>query len=460
MTATTELAARLEQVVPAGQLCGDTAERETFAIYGRAPEVIARPHSAEEVAEVVKFAIVEKLGVLACGSRSKLEMGLPPQRYDIALDMKGLKAIAHYDAKDLTLSVDAGMELRELENRLAAERQFLPLAVPCFETSTIGGAVASGIDSSLRQQYGTSRDFLIGAEFVDGAGKLCKSGGRVVKNVTGYDLHKLLIGSLGTLAAITRLNFRTFPLPETHAGFLASFRNTEQALGFYGELQRSGLPLSDVELLAPDISGHLVDVLQKGTGGAPPELARDGWNLYAAFEGNEAIVKRMTSELQRRSQAAGAKYGEALDAGVDANLGGLLREAFDWLRWASPAAVILRFALPDLGGDGLIEILEMASECQVPSAFLFRARQVGYLTLLGEGVKAGEELNVRKLVERISKVVAKKDGSASLLHAPFALRQSDLERGKGRGDFAMMNRVKQSFDLNNVFGPGRFLGGI
>ena len=115
---------------------------------------------------------------------------------------------------------------------LAAQNQFLPLAVPCFGSSTIGGTVASGMDSTLRLQYGTARDLLIGAEFVDGTGRFCRSGGRVVKNVTGYDLHKLLIGSLGTLAAITRLNFRTYPLPELRGGFLAGFSSADAALVF------------------------------------------------------------------------------------------------------------------------------------------------------------------------------------------------------------------------------------
>src|SRR5262249_17594815 len=147
-----------------------------------------------EVAELVRFAVSHKLAVVCCGSRSKIELGMPPGRYDLAIDLTGLREIVHYDPDDLTLSVDAGLSLAELAGALAARNQFLPLAVPFAETATIGGTVASGVDSTLRLQYGAARDFLIGAEFVDGTGRLCKSGGRVVKNVTGYDLHKLLIG--------------------------------------------------------------------------------------------------------------------------------------------------------------------------------------------------------------------------------------------------------------------------
>ena len=116
-----------------------------------------------------------------------------------------------YDPKDLTLGVEPGVRVEDLLRALAEEKQFLPLAVPFADRATIGGVAAANSSSPLRHAYGGARDFCLGMEFVTGEGTPAKSGGRVVKNVTGYDLHKLLIGSLGTLAVITRVNFRTFP---------------------------------------------------------------------------------------------------------------------------------------------------------------------------------------------------------------------------------------------------------
>ena len=193
MSSIANFSGQLEKLVGSDRVRTSKAVLKEFAIAGRAPIAVLKPRSAEEVAEITRFAAAEKLAVVACGSRSKLDLGMPPQRYDLALDITGLCQIAHYDPGDLTVSVDAGIPLMELSKALAEKRQFLPLAVPCSATATVGGAIASGIDSMLRMQYGASRDFLIGAEFVDGTGKRCKSGGRVVKNVTGYDLHKLLI---------------------------------------------------------------------------------------------------------------------------------------------------------------------------------------------------------------------------------------------------------------------------
>ncbi len=125
--------------------------------------------------------------------------------------MTRLNKVIAYDPGDLTLSVEAGVPLAKLAQVLAEHRQFLPLAVPFVNRTTIGGLIASGVDSPLRQFYGTARDFLLGMEFVTGEGVAAKSGGRVVKNVTGYDIHKLMIGALGTLGVITRVNFKTFP---------------------------------------------------------------------------------------------------------------------------------------------------------------------------------------------------------------------------------------------------------
>src|SRR6516165_3432326 len=336
------LAAKLPGLLGATRVITAEDSLLSFAVDGISPAAIIQPASAEEVAEVVHFAASEELAIVSCGSRSKLELGMPPARYDIALDMTGLCRVAHYDAGDLTLSVDAGMPLRQLEQALAEKQQFLPLAVPCFETSTVGGAIASGIDSVLRQQYGTARDFLIGAEFVDGKGNLCRSGGRVVKKVTGYDLHKLLIGSLGTLGVITRLNFRTFPLPETCGGLMASFDSGERALALRNAVEASGLLVANLELLSPTMAGMTKALLEKEQGPVPGCLGGDSWAVYVSFEGSEKIVERVARDLERLVHEAGARKYEPLDEGSDSQSGGVLREAFEWLRWAAPTVALFR----------------------------------------------------------------------------------------------------------------------
>src|SRR5271166_3915129 len=152
MSSVASLPARMENLLGRDRVRASEPELQEYSIAGRAPAAVVKPQSAEEVAEIVRLAAAEKLAVVCCGSRSKLDLGMPPQRYDLALDLTALRQIVHYDPGDLTLSVDAGITLQELAKALAAKNQFLPLAMPCQGTSTIGGAVVSGIDSTMRQQ--------------------------------------------------------------------------------------------------------------------------------------------------------------------------------------------------------------------------------------------------------------------------------------------------------------------
>jgi glycolate dehydrogenase FAD-binding subunit len=460
MTVAANLATRLGETIGAQRVVAAAEELAAYTVDDLVPGAIVRPGSAEEVAGVVRFAATDKLAVLPFGSRIKCEMGMSPSRYDIAMDMTGLCEIAHYDAGDLTLSVDAGVSLRELEIFLKQERQFLPLAVPCFESTTVAGAVASGIDSALRQQYGSARDFLIGAEFVDGTGQICKSGGRVVKNVTGYDLHKLLIGSLGSLGVITRLNFRTFPLPATSGGHVANFAQSQGALGFRRAVEKAGLPLGNLEVLSPKVTEMIRAILQKAGDRFPAELERKEWSVYSSFEGNEAVVRRISGDLERMAREAGALHGRILEATEDEPLGGMLRESFEWLRWGSPANVIYRLALPEVTAQILEELSRLAESVSLPAALLVRAAGVVYFAVFAEGEEEQAIAPLLRIVAGANSLARTKKVHANLLHAPLAIKSKAAGMHLGEFDATLQQRVKQAFDPSGVFAPGRVVGGI
>jgi glycolate oxidase FAD binding subunit len=381
---------------------------------------------------------------------------MPPQRYDLALDMTGLRSVAHYDPADLTLSVDAGLSVPELTRVLAAKNQFLPLAVPCGNDTTIGGAVASGIDSALRLQYGTARDLLIGAEFVDGAGQLCKSGGRVVKNVTGYDLHKLLVGSHGTLAAITRLNFRTFPLPELRRGHIAAFSSLNGALEFRSQLLAAGLPLANLECVNPEWLELLPQSVKEII--SPKLDTRDRWIVYAAFAGNGAVVQRVERELQRRAEGANAMCGETTGGETNQQWSDSFRDSFDWLRGAATSTALFRIVLPSNALEHLVDLHQSSQTLAARKLWIFRPCGVTYFALMEE--KEGTSENLLRAVSEIHSGIDRKGGSATLLHAPPWLKQRVNAWGPMRPDFALMQRVKRAFDPQNVFAPGRFVGGL
>lgn len=459
MTSTANVAGRLAETIGAKRVVSTPEELAAFAVDALVPSAIVRPTAAEEAAETVRFAVAEKLAVLPLGSRSKSELGMPPERYDIAIDITALREIAHYDARDLTLSVNAGLPLRELEIYLKKCKQFLPLAVPCFESTTVGGTIASGIDSALRLQYGTARDFLIGAEFVDGTGQICKSGGRVVKNVTGYDLHKLLIGSLGTLGIITRLNFRTFPVPDQFGGHLACFGNCETALEYRKTVNNAGLPLSNLEVLDPNAAQIVRTILQKTREALPSELEKAEWHVYASFEGNEEVVKRIGQELEKTAQKIGAARSRILEEQENDALGGMLRECFEWLRWASPANLIYRLALPEVKATLVSELSKIAERNGLRPVLLLKAAGVVYLAMLGETENEERPSSLARTVSSVRAIAQAAGGHATLLNAPLTVKKS-VAATMGATEKAMQHRVKLAFDPSGVLVPGRLVGGI
>ena len=459
MTVAADRTARLSEALGAKRVVMADEELATYVIDGLVPSAIVRPASAEEAAEVVRFAIAEKVAVLPVGSKSKCELGMTPERYDIAVDMAALRGIAHFDAGDLTLSVDAGLPLRELDAFLKEQGQFLPLAVPCFESTTAAGAIASGMDSALRLQYGSPRDFLIGAEFIDGTGSLCKSGGRVVKNVTGYDLHKLLIGSLGTLAVITRLNFRTFPLPAVSGGHLAGFDDLQSALEFRNAAAKAGLPLANLEVLSQEVSSMIRAILQKSGHPHPPGLGQQDWAVYSSFEGNQQVVQRIERELETIARQTKAVHTAILEKAEDESLGGMLRESFEWLRWASPANVICRLALPQVNAATVARLSQLAKSVDLRSAVLLRATGIFYFAVFAESDDPQTVAPLSKIVVGVRAIAESEKASCTVLHAPTALKKT-IARSDIMPDAVLQQRVKRAFDPSNIFAPGRVVGGI
>jgi len=458
VTPTANLAHQLEGLLGAAQVTTASEELSRYPVHGVLPTAVARPTNSQEVAEIVRFALTEKLSVLPTGGRSKLNIGKPPERYDIAIDMTGLHQLVHYDPGDLTLSADAGMTLQSLQEQLAEKRQFIPLSVPFLPQTTIGGTIASGIDSSIRLLYGTARDFLIGAEFVDGKGAICKSGGRVVKNVTGYDLHKLLIGSLGTLSVITRLNFRTYPLAESSASHLAAFRSAAEALEFRASLEKLGLPFSNLEILNPEFASTFAQALRKENAVVPSAFGREGWIVYSNWEGNSSVVSRIRTDVEN-SQRQG-QFAQSLDGSQDRALRELFRVAFALLYGTSPHSAILRIVHHRISNDVLEKVHEIALKENLVHRLLLRPVGVSYLALTAGNDSPNSNESLSRGINATTVELLQIGATYSILQAPKHVTTDGNLWGPQGSDTSLMQRVKHAFDPNNVFAPGRLAGGF
>ena len=175
------------------------------------------PTTSAEVGEIVRSAASRGLAVFPFGGSTMLDLGLPPDRPGIAIGTKGLDRIIDYPARDMTISVEAGITIEKLQAQLRTENQRLAVDIPLPHLATLGGAIAANASGPRRYGLGTLRDYIIGIHAVNDEGHEIKGGGRVVKNVAGYDLMKLFTGSLGTLGIITRATLKLKPIPEASA---------------------------------------------------------------------------------------------------------------------------------------------------------------------------------------------------------------------------------------------------
>src|SRR5262249_44306269 len=198
-----------------------------------------QPRSVAEVGECVRGASQEGKVVYPLGGRTMLSLGLPPTRPGYGIDLQALSAVIDYPVRDMTITVQAGIPIAELQRLLAAENQRLPVDVPHAERATLGGALAVNASGPRRYGFGTFRDYVLGISTINDEGQETRAGGRVVKNVAGYDLCKLHIGALGTLGIISQVTLKVRPLPEARA--IVTLGCESPALGpLLDQLQQSG----------------------------------------------------------------------------------------------------------------------------------------------------------------------------------------------------------------------------
>jgi glycolate oxidase FAD binding subunit len=250
------------------------------------PAVAVLPASVEEIVAVLQFANKNATPVVPAGGFTQ-QPSRAPSAPQIVLQTSRLTAVEHYDSGDLTIGIGAGCTVAQLTNRVAGDALLFAGDTALPERATVGGLLAAGFTGPLRHGYGGLRDYCIGIQFVTGEGRRGKGGGRVVKNVAGFDLMKLLIGSWGTLAVITGASFKLFPAPRQTATFLAGFDSPAGALSFRNTVLHSPLSPMCLELVSPEALQQMRSRLKLGK----------SWLVCVRASGSDAVLGRYRSEL-------------------------------------------------------------------------------------------------------------------------------------------------------------------
>lgn len=402
-----------------------------FSIHGNAPQAVVYPGSYAEVSEVLRYATANRLAVIPWGSGAMMHIGNAPAQYDIALSLSRLDAVVEHEAADLTVTCQAGIPLAALQERLATTGQGVPLGPFPGSAPTIGGILAAAAYASTRHAFGTPRDSVIGLRVVTADGKLTRAGGNVVKNVAGYDLCKLYIGSLGTLGVIVESTVKLSPLPEAQRYLVFSCVDAPAACDFARDLTRRGLCIESIELLN---TAAATAMLGDDSGGT--------CTLAIGLTGTLAAVDRSANDALSLARSGGVKQ-------VRASVSRRAAPIFARLGSGSDAALTCRAAVLPTQLPSLIQALSSAGS--TPS--IVALPTIGTLRVSWPtGSDTPADLRAFQLV------TAQACANITIERCPSDLRAGLDAFGALPRSFELMRRIKRQFDPDGILSPGRFVG--
>jgi glycolate oxidase FAD binding subunit len=394
------------------------------------PILAIRPHSLETLSTVIKQAHQQQWKVIPCGNGSKLSWGGLVKDSQLVVSTQNLNRIIEHAVGDLTVTVEAGVKLADLQQVLNETARFLPLDPIYPEEATLGGIVATAEAGSWRQRYGGVRDMLLGISFVRADGEIAKAGGRVVKNVAGYDLMKLFTGSYGTLGIISTLTFRVYPLPEASKTLVIT-GDSNNIAAIASTLRNSGLTLTAADLM----SASLVEKLEQ----------KKGIGLIVRFQSIYESVQQQTEQLQAAAQKLGLQVSGYQETN-EINLWQRLREIIGFSDAQSAQN------MPILCKIGIIP--------HAAVTFVDRAGGLGLINISsGLGKLRIESENALTHLKELRSQCEQHRGFLTVLEAPASVKQQIEPWGYTGNALEMMRKIKQNFDPKNILSPDRFVGG-
>jgi len=395
---------------------------EEDAVEGVEPDFVVEPGSIEEISDVMKLAAREGLAVAPRGSGTKMHIGDPPRQLELIVSTARMNEVLEHTPGDQIVRLQAGVKLEDLQEHISGSNQMLTIDPP-ESGATIGGIVAANSSGPRRYRYGTIRDLIIGITVVLHDGTVAKAGGKVVKNVAGYDLSKLFTGSLGTLGVIATANFRLHPRPEATRTVAVEVAGPQQAQAAAQAIVHSQVEATAVELHYGESEKLLAVLLESIPGG-----------IDAKAETASFLLKQ---------------FGEVRTLSEEDHPGDPTPQVAD--------EVVLKIGVPPVDLAAVLESVLGAAERKG----LAHPRITGHA---GTGVTfvgfSGEnEDGTAGFVEEMREIWVRSGGNVTLQRAPLTLKQRVSTWDNGGDYLGLVRRVKEKFDPRGGMNPGRFLGG-
>ncbi len=418
-------------------------QHKDYRVDGFMPKAVALPESVEQIQKLLAFATDRGLSVIPAGSGTKLGIGNPPQKVDLVLSTRRLNSMIEYEPADLTVTVQAGMPLANLQVQLSENGQFLPLDPAYASLATVGGIAATNASGSLRLRHGTPRNQVLGMRVVQSGGAVVKSGGKVVKNVSGYDLNKLYIGSFGTLGIITELSLKLSPLAENGITMLLRFKRFEDATKTASDITSSQLLPSYLNLFI---------------NGVPDTRVLEP-SLVVGLDAHPKAIAWQRNQVQWMAKQSGVIGVEIIQERQAAKLA----EAMRTFTQTNPSQQIIVCKV-NLRMSDIEEYIGVALE--VTSALACSVRVMGLMGtgqvyfVFSEIAGTVEPTMIASTLAELRKHASNVGGNLILETAPVEVKRDIDVWGTVGSSSEIMKKIKAQFDPSKLLNPGRFTDGI
>ena len=421
-------------------------ELSPYVVEGRTPEAAVFPGSVEEVAAVIGLAAEAARPVTPWGGGTAASVGMPAARAGLVLGLRRLGRMLEHEPGDLTATVEAGMTVDAFQTALHSRGQWVSLDPADADRATVGGVLATNASGPRRHLYGTARDLLIGVTVVTADGAVVRGGGKVVKNVAGYDLPKLFVGSHGTLGVIVSVTVKLRPLPDDERLVAVVFDRSKDAGAAARAVMGSDLIPNALELVDAEASRAL---------GLDSAVGPGGCALIVGFDGVGEQVEWQCGELGRITAPLGGRAVRPLPEEAWTRLASAARDAFD-----PPAAVMRLIVLPAAVTEAIEHGASAARQRGLRSAWSCHAG-VGVITAaLASSGALPEPGPIASVLHDWRALARAAGGHATLDWAPLAVKSAVPVWDDAGASGRIMQRLKASLDPHNVLNPGRFVAGI
>ncbi|MDZ7318505.1 MAG: FAD-binding oxidoreductase [candidate division KSB1 bacterium] len=420
-----------------------------YAVCGQRPKLVLFPSTMTQISQLMVLAKCKGKKIMVLGRNSQSSLGSAVEAPDWCISLQRMNQMVEHEPADLMATFQAGVTLLQLQEWLRPHQQFLPLDPPQATVSTLGGIIATNAAGPWQLYFGTVRDLVLGMKIVLPDGIIIRAGGKTVKNVAGYDLSKLFIGSMGTLGIIGEITVRLFPVPAASQTIAAQFERFDRIPPLIRSITNSNLVITRCEYFNPAIADKL---------GFLNAYSDQGHVVLLSIQGHPEMVTATGETIKNLMTSAGGR-GLAIYAAQE--------EPELWQRINSTSMsdswIQVQISVPRSKWGAIVLAVEnLGREIALPLAIQAHAGsgliQVGWRTDSADG--PSDDGHQVAYVDRLRQLAKQEQGHLVVLRAPLALRNPATIWGEPPENFPWLQKIKSQYDANHQFVAGRFVGGL